>query len=122
MSAEDQIAVLTSTVNNLKDDKLKWTRALSQKYSDRGRQALNLNTKSEEKEKSYAQMSAQRKEPRHKWMKIPPPPGTPLTKVRDEKTYSWYSHHKAWVCHWHSDFDLIKTPKYEYNSPRSRTK
>ena len=39
-SAEDQLVVLTSTVNNLKDDNLKLTRALSQKVSNKSNKGL----------------------------------------------------------------------------------
>eukprot|EP00957_Ditylum_brightwellii_P051791 3927740-Ditylum_brightwellii.AAC.1 len=38
-SAEDQIVILASTVNDPKDDNLKLAKALSQKFSNKGKQA-----------------------------------------------------------------------------------
>eukprot|EP00957_Ditylum_brightwellii_P078347 5957373-Ditylum_brightwellii.AAC.1 len=55
------------------------------KYSNRGRHALNLTTKSEGKGKTNAQRSAQRKDAMHKWKHFPSPPGSPLAKVKKER-------------------------------------
>jgi hypothetical protein len=97
-SAEDQLVVLTSTVKDLKDNNLKLTKALSQKFSNRGHKGpITPRPKSEPSPKSKSQ------KPKpvdwELWMDVPPPPGTPLTQVRDGKTWNWCRFHRYWARH-----------------------
>jgi hypothetical protein len=104
-SAEDQLVVLTSTVNDLKDDNLKLTRALSQKVSNKSNKGLAPPRPKFEGE------------PKKNWKKVPPLPGTPFTMVRDGKHYNWCRHHKAWGSHLPSQCEKNKP----YN-PKTKNK
>jgi hypothetical protein len=97
MSPQDeQLVALKAQYEQLRDANLRLARSISAKKSSKG------NCDGQKAKKGRKQQQKQQ-EP---WKKEPPKEGEPLTKIVNNKTYNWCSHHQAWTFHTEADCRL----------------
>ena len=102
---QEQIVALNANIQELKDDNLKLSKAISSKKS-----------KSKDKEKKLKKKGKRNKSNKSKsknngkwaWKDVPPKEGESHTKKVDDKEYHWCDEHLAWGVHTEDDCDLKK--------------
>jgi hypothetical protein len=99
-----EFEAMTATMEHLKVDNLKLSRALKSKTK------FNAKTK-DSKTKDYKPRANSGK---YAWKDVSPKPGEDLIKKKGDKTYNWCTHHNQWTLHKPEDCKLASNNKTAY--------
>jgi hypothetical protein len=115
MSPQDeQLVALKAQYEQLRDANLRLARSIVGKKSTKG----NSDGKKGKDKKGKNKQSRQQEQ----WKKEPPKEGDPLTKIVNNKTYNWCSHHLAWTFHTDADCRLRLQAEGKADNVKSKGK